>query len=54
MFGIVRIVIFCIAVIVFLVGVCISSVVLKQIAFLIAVVWGIVSVVLQKRYGRKR
>lgn len=52
-FGIVGIIILCISVIVFLIGVSISSALLKQIAFLIVIVWGIISMILQKRHDKK-
>lgn len=53
MFRVIRIVVLCAAVLLFVIGVSISSSVLKQIAFLIVIAWSIISVVLQSRYEKK-
>lgn len=50
----VRIIIYCIAVIVFIAGVSMSSALLRQIAFLILVVWCIASLILQKYCKKKK
>lgn len=53
MFRVIRIVVLCAAVLLFVIGVSISSSVLKQIAFLIVIAWSIISVVLRSRYEKK-
>ena len=53
-FNIVKIVVLCTAFLLFVIGVAISSAVLKQIAFFIVIIWSITSLVLQSRYDKKK